>query len=993
MNLKKLEQRNSSLDVLRIVAVFTVLSVHFFLYNGFYSEPVTGMGPIEGILNFFSTGDSNALHGPLMFLAVMMRTFFGVCVPLFMILTGYLMSKKELKKGYYKGIRKTVIVFILASIACMVFKSVHTNLAAKTAFHSLNFDGMFQAIGATGKYNFINYLFSIFDFTGANYSWYIEMYIGLFLIAPFLNLAYNKLGSKRHKQILVVTMVSLSILPTMLNIFNFNSAEWWVTPTSSYEFQKLIPAYWMGLYPLTYYFVGAYLREYGLRLKTGTAAVLLGGTLLASTVFNWFRSYGGGFKTGIYGFWYGFYPFALSVLLFVLISRIPTKSWKPGVKLTLWKLSDLALGIYLCSYIFDTVIYEQLNVSVPVMVDRIPYYLLTVPLSFLGAALLSFVLNMLAQGIVALYERIKPAIIAQTQREDKYKWQDFLFIALMAFGLILCFWKFRYGFGGSDEAFYLTVPHRLSLGDALFRDEWHVSQLSGFLLIPFVALYRLITGGTDGIMIAARVLYIIMHAGATVAIYSRLRKYGYLSVFGCVLYFIFTPFNIMALSYNTTGLELLLLGGVLLATADYSKMLQIIFSGLAFAGAVLCNPYLAVIYLLFGICVGVHYLLKNRDTHFALKSEMFSLRTFLFFTMGVGMLAVIFLVFTVTRTGFGDIFANIPEMLKDPEHPSYTLWQKISSYFSSIFTMTPHFKYVLYGYGAMLLVMIFDRKRRLHRAVYLCLSCAGTGISLIMLMPSVSASTYNHIMLPMLFIGITSYILIENKPRELFTAVFISGIIYSFCIHYGSNQMIYCISMALTVTNVAGFIFLGQLIREMRETPDNLTYATAMKILSFILVGMIITFQGSLQLTSRIYHVFWDASPDALTEEIKEGPAAGIVTTADKVTAYQTMYADLAALKAKEPDNVLFMSFETWPYLAMNDFPYATFSAWTGTEQGDITLDRMHTYYRMNPEKMPRYIYIPKTAKWDFNKVLAEWQAQGYTVNDTAASYQLERTK
>ena len=312
MNIKKLERRNSSMDILRIVAVFTVLSVHFFLHNGFYSEPVSGLGPIEGIINSITTGNGDSLHGPLMFLAVGMRTLFGVCVPLFMILTGYLMSKKELQKGYYKGIRKTVIVFILATFACMIFKSVHEIPAAKEAFYSFNFGAMFEAIAQSGKYNFINYLFSILDFTGANYSWYIEMYIGMFLIAPFLNLAYNKLGSKKHKQILVVTMVCLTILPTMLNIFNFQSAEWWVTPTGSDEFQKLVPAYWMGLYPLTYYFAGAYLREYGLRLKTGAAAALFVGTLLASTVFNWFRSYGGGFKTGIYGFWYGFYPFVLS---------------------------------------------------------------------------------------------------------------------------------------------------------------------------------------------------------------------------------------------------------------------------------------------------------------------------------------------------------------------------------------------------------------------------------------------------------------------------------------------------------------------------------------------------------------------------------------------------------------------------------------------------------------------------------------------------------
>ena len=137
MQLKKTEQRNSSLDLLRIVAVFTVLSVHFFLHNGFYSEPVTGMGPIEGIIDYFSTGNGDSLHGPLMFLAVAMRTLFSVCVPLFIILTGYLMSRKELKKGYYKGIRKTLIIFILATIVCMIFKSIHETPAAKTAFTSI----------------------------------------------------------------------------------------------------------------------------------------------------------------------------------------------------------------------------------------------------------------------------------------------------------------------------------------------------------------------------------------------------------------------------------------------------------------------------------------------------------------------------------------------------------------------------------------------------------------------------------------------------------------------------------------------------------------------------------------------------------------------------------------------------------------------------------------------------------------------------------------
>ena len=38
----KQKGRDSLLDIIRIVAVATVLSVHFFLHNGFYSQTVQG---------------------------------------------------------------------------------------------------------------------------------------------------------------------------------------------------------------------------------------------------------------------------------------------------------------------------------------------------------------------------------------------------------------------------------------------------------------------------------------------------------------------------------------------------------------------------------------------------------------------------------------------------------------------------------------------------------------------------------------------------------------------------------------------------------------------------------------------------------------------------------------------------------------------------------------------------------------------------------------
>ena len=47
---------------------------------------------------------------------------------------------------------------------------------------------------------------------------------------------------------------------------------------------------------------------------------------------------------------------------------------------------------------------------------------------------------------------------------------------------LLCVQAF-YGFGFDDESWYTAFAHRMTLGDSLLTDEWHVAQLIGFLLI------------------------------------------------------------------------------------------------------------------------------------------------------------------------------------------------------------------------------------------------------------------------------------------------------------------------------------------------------------------------------------------------------------------------------------------------------------------------------------------------------------------------------
>lgn len=947
MDIKKLQNRNASMDIIRIVAAFTVLSVHFFLHNGFYSQIVEGVP---------------------MYIMVLMRTLFSVCVPLFMILTGYLMSHKTLSRKYYSGISKTLIVFVLATLACMIFKAVHDNepLSLKS------------------------FILGTLDFTGANYSWYIEMYIGLFLLVPFLNLAYNKLKNKRQKQVLVLTLVFLTIIPTLFNIFNFDNPAWWSDPKSSDTFAKLVPSWWMGFYPIAYYFTGCYIREYGIKLKTRSMLVLFLLAILIFGTFNFYRSYGTTFKSGIYVYWYGFEPYILSVLLFVLLSRIKTDNMNEKVKFVLWKVSDLALGIYLISYIFDMLVYPVLNEKITTMTDRLPFYFVTVPIVFICSMLASAVLNIAAKYIQIFFKKLVEFIKTQRQRADKYKWQDYIFIALIAGGIIFAFWKCVFGFGGNDEAFYLTVPQRFNMGDALIKDEWHLSQLSGFLLMPFVWLFTIITGSTEGIILAARVLYIIFHATVSIVIYSRIRKYGYVSVFASVLYFIYTPYDIMAMSYNTMGLDFVTLAGVIMGTASYKKKLPLIVSGVAFAAAVLCCPYLAVAYILYGICVLIHTFIKNKETKFILKSELFAGKTFLFFSIGIFALAAVFLVFALTRVSIKEIFNYLPYLMTDPEHPQIALGARFGMYFKSIYNCHSHFKIALFSYLVMIVVMIIDRKRKSHRSIYHIATTAIVIFCYVLLLPQLTYSTYNAIMFPLIFIGITSYILCENKPKPLFASLFVLGIIYSFAICFSSNQYFYIISMVITASNIASYVFLAQFLREMKTTQDNIEYAVWVKRGSFLFVAFMIFLQGAFQITVKSEHCFWESGNTSnLTAQIKNGPAKGIYTNVNNCNTYEQIYSDLQYYKNKQEDKILFLTSKTWCYLAV-DFPYGTLSAWISGEKPS-SVERLKTYYRVNHEEIPKYIYIPKDSEWDFTNIYNDAGASGYSVEENDISYKLEK--
>ncbi len=343
--------RDINLDLIRCVAIFSVISVHFFLNNEFYTTTI---------------------QGKRLYIAVFMRTAFMICVPMFLILTGYLMNSKHLTKKYYIGIKKTLIIYLLSTLCILIYKIavMKTDISIFDAFVNIT---SFQ-----------------------QYSWYVEMYIGLFLLIPFLNLIYKNLPDKKSKIMLLITLMLLTTLPSIVNNFDFITTNWIFQPSISSEYQKFVPSWWTSIYPLTYYFIGAFINEYrkeiNISIKVNFVLIVL--SLFASSTYSYWRSYGSVFVSGEWCAWGGFENLINSILIFVFLLRISTDCMPKAVKKIIVTISEVSFGMYIVSWIFDQYTYPKLISSVSNMPSRIQYYFIVVPFIFICTFILAYIINL-----------------------------------------------------------------------------------------------------------------------------------------------------------------------------------------------------------------------------------------------------------------------------------------------------------------------------------------------------------------------------------------------------------------------------------------------------------------------------------------------------------------------------------------------------------------------------------------------------------------------
>lgn len=290
-----MEKRESGADLYRCLGLLFVNGLHAFWNNGFYFQSQEGLA---------------------MWAADIFRWLFFGCNGMFMLLTGYLKSEKPLGKGYYRGL---VTVLVGYTLTCVISYPIRHFLLDDPA-------------------DLLTWTERFFSFS--NYAWYVEMYIGLILFSPVINLALEQLREPRQMLWLLGTMLVLTALPSL-------------TPA------PILPDYWTKLYPLTFYVIGAVIRRLRPKIPTwmgllGAAAVaaLMGTASILSTDGGIFSD---GFEQGGNG---GFLTTLMVSILFLGVYR-----FRAGPRLgrvLAWMSGGVFEG-FLLSRLFDVWVYDAVS--------------------------------------------------------------------------------------------------------------------------------------------------------------------------------------------------------------------------------------------------------------------------------------------------------------------------------------------------------------------------------------------------------------------------------------------------------------------------------------------------------------------------------------------------------------------------------------------------------------------------------------------------------
>lgn len=351
------EQRDINLDLIRCAAVILVLNVHFINNSGFIGPEIRGFWSFTQLIGWLLA---------------------SCCVPLFLMLSGYLCGSRKCEARHYIGCVKFYVPYLFISLLCLLY------------------DWKFRALELNLEY----IVGSIVNFYGCGYAWYLMLYFGLFLMMPFINSMYHAQSTRWEKRILIFVFFALGVLPSLLN-----------------SYVQLYSVWWKNLYPLPYYLLGMYFREYPPRVNPRKAALLGFALLLLFGVYDVFYFKRDSMMALTIAYEH-YQTYTLSIFIFVTLFNVRLPESKHLLR-CISKVSVLSLLIFQFSWISDGFVYPRFVQLVPEYAARYKLQIPTVAVSFAMALVMSLLLypissrceTWLRKILHRLWDSVKPKLM------------------------------------------------------------------------------------------------------------------------------------------------------------------------------------------------------------------------------------------------------------------------------------------------------------------------------------------------------------------------------------------------------------------------------------------------------------------------------------------------------------------------------------------------------------------------------------------------------
>lgn len=318
--IKKEKEYQYGLDVIRFLATYFVVIFHSFHHNNYsktHVETVT------------------------LFLLTMKRYISYSCNSLFMILTGYLQKEQKLTFSYYSILLHFIIEYFICCIVLLVFRFKYQKLYCDK-------DGMINLV---------------LKFSITSYSSYVNIFIGLFLLSPFLNILYNNIKTVSLKYVLVTLTVIIFSLPATFYIFSWN--------------------HWIESYPIMYYIIGCYIKEFQPKVNKTSLFFCINIFAILNSLCRKYST-----KIMLESF-QNLGCVIISTSIFLLFYDLKAKKHNCFLKM-FRQITDTSLSCILLSWILEVLFNDKIfrKKYIYNFVDRLPYLAFTVPLTFIGSIIM-----------------------------------------------------------------------------------------------------------------------------------------------------------------------------------------------------------------------------------------------------------------------------------------------------------------------------------------------------------------------------------------------------------------------------------------------------------------------------------------------------------------------------------------------------------------------------------------------------------------------------